>query len=100
MKSLILILLVVGLILITTGYTRNHKNCPPTKIEYRYIPRNFYEEQVTETKLTNTYSDMFNKADTWSRYPVGNVDTGNDNNLDNLIDKYDQPDLDLESYDD
>ena len=51
MKSLILILLIVGLILITTGYTRNHKNCPATKIEYRYIPRNFYEEQVTETNL-------------------------------------------------
>ena len=43
---------------------------------------------------------MFNKSDTWSRYPVGNVDTGDNTNLDSLIDKYSQPDIDLESYDD
>ena len=68
MKSIILILLIVGLLLMVKGYTENYKNCPLPKIEYRYIPRNFYEEQITENNLKSLYSDMFNKSDTWGKY--------------------------------
>ena len=68
MKSLILIIFIVGLVFVVIGYTENYKKCPLPKIEYRYIPRNFYEEQVTEHNLKNMYSDMFNKPDTWQNY--------------------------------
>lgn len=68
MKSLILILFIVGLILVVVGYTENYKKCDIPKVEYRFIPRNFYEEQVTEHNLKNMYSDMFNKSDTWQTY--------------------------------
>jgi len=83
MKSLILIFLIVGLIMITKSYMDNYNKCPLPKIEYRYVPRNFYEEQITENNLKNTYSDMFNKADTWSKYPndISNVTVNNTSNF-------------------
>jgi hypothetical protein len=91
MKSFILILLIVGIVLLTVGYTQNYKNCPLPKIEYRYIPRSFYEEQVSSVNLKNLYSDMFNEPDTWSKYPVGNVesiDKFNPVNFGNFIQEY------------
>ena len=63
MKSLILLLFIAGLMFIIIGYMENYKNCPLPKTEYRYIPRNFYEEQIEQQNLKNTYSDMFNKSD-------------------------------------
>ena len=90
MKSIILILLIVGLMLMVKGYTENYKNCPLPKIEYRYIPRNFYEEQITENNLKSLYSDMFNKPDTWSKYPVGDADVASKvNNSSNFINESD-----------
>ena len=74
MKSLILIFFIIGVVMITKGYMENYSKCPLPTIEYRYIPRNFYEEQITETNVKNTYSDMFNKSDTWGKYPVGDAE--------------------------
>tara|TARA_B100001989_G_scaffold209689_1_gene158813 strand:+ start:475 stop:729 length:255 start_codon:yes stop_codon:yes gene_type:complete len=71
MKSIILILFIIGSIFVITGYMENYKKCPLPKIEYRYIPRNFYEEQISETNVKNIYSDMFNKSDSWNQYPYG-----------------------------
>ena len=84
MKSLILIFFIIGIVLITKGYMENHSKCPLPLIEYRYIPRNFYEEQITENNLKNMYSDMFNAPDTWAKYPVGESDI-TINNSDNFI---------------
>jgi hypothetical protein len=69
MKAIILILFIIGLISITIGYVENYKDCPPTQIEYRFIPRNFYEEQVSSVNLKNFYSDMFNAPSVWEQYP-------------------------------
>ena len=84
MKSLILIFFIIGVIFITKGYMENFSKCPLPKIEYRYVPRNFYEEQITESNLKNTYSDMFNKADAWSKYP-NDIDSTKINNTSNFI---------------
>ena len=74
MKAIILIIFIIGIIFITTGYQKNENNNQPTKIEYRYIPRTFYEEQLNNVDLKKLYSDMFDKKSTWSTYPF------NDNN--------------------
>ena len=75
MKSIATLILILGLLFLVMGYYQIKQTCPTRKIEYRYIPRQFYEEQVSETNLKNLYSDMFNKPTTWSRYPVGNTDS-------------------------
>lgn len=97
MKSLILLLFIFGLVFLIVGYMENNKKCPLPKIEYRYIPRNFYEEQVSQPDLRNTYSDLFNKADTWSRYPLGDVNNNNpgvSKNINNFIESDSLPNLD------
>lgn len=79
MKAIILIIFIIGIIFITTGYQKNENNNQPTKIEYRYIPRTFYEEQLNNVDLKKLYSDMFDKKSTWSTYPF------NDNNNNEFI---------------
>jgi hypothetical protein len=70
------------------GYMENYKKCPLPKIEYRYIPRNFYEEQVSQPNLKNVYSDLFNKPDTWARYPLGNIENDNTMNISKNINNF------------
>ena len=43
----------MGVIMIVTGYNEHYKNCPEPIIEYRYIPRSFYDEQVSNVNLNN-----------------------------------------------
>jgi hypothetical protein len=88
MKSISVMLLVIGLILLVVGYYENKQNCPVRKIEYRYIPRQFYEEQMNESNLKNLYSDMFDKASIWQKYPIGDIDISGGNKMNNFIDNY------------
>ena len=69
MKSIILILLIVGVVLFALGYQRKLINKMETKtiIEYRFIPRSIYEDQFTPQKLEGTYQDMFEKQDVFFR---------------------------------
>ena len=72
----------------TIGYMENYNKCPPTKIEYRYIPRSFYEEQVSSINLKNFYSDLFNEPDTWASYPFNEkIGTYNKKNYNNFVEK-------------
>ena len=88
MKSISFLFLILGVIFLISGYHRNKQICPPTKIEYRYIPRNFYEEQNSENNLSEVYSDMFNKSDVWNKYPVSDTDISGKQNMKNFIDSY------------
>jgi hypothetical protein len=88
MKSLVIILFIIGLLFIFVGYYNKQKNCPNPKIEYRYIPRSFYEEQITSSDLKNHYSEMFDKQSIWSSYPFNTSITNfNNKNYDNFVEK-------------
>ncbi len=67
MKSLILVLLIIGLVMIGVGYTKSNMQCPPPRIEYRYVPKSFNEEQQVHTPIMaiSGMSGMFNNEDTW-----------------------------------
>ena len=88
MKSVSLLLLIIGITFIFIGYNERISNCPLPKIEYRYIPRNFYEEQNSQVNLKKLYSNIFDKSSTWSKYPLGDVDISGNNNMQNFIDDY------------
>ena len=65
MKSIVLLLLVIGVMMITVGY---HQKLQETfqkekVIEYRYIPRSLFEEQIQPVNLQQSFSDMFKKDD-------------------------------------
>jgi len=63
MKSLVLLLLVVGVMMITIGYHQKMQESFKKEkvIEYRYIPRSFVEEQTQPVNLQKSFSDMFRK---------------------------------------
>lgn len=64
MKSIILLLFVIGVMMVTIGYHRHLLATAETRtiVEYRYVPRSFYEEQLEPTDIHETFYDMFNKA--------------------------------------
>lgn len=72
MRSVSLLILIIGLLLIVIGYMEQKQYCGEPKVEYRYIPRNFYEEQNAEIDLKNMYNNMFNGNSVWNKYPHGN----------------------------
>lgn len=67
MKSIILIMALIGIILFATGYVKSNLQCPPPKIEYRYINKTFEDEQNVRTpilSLSGMYT-MFEDDDAW-----------------------------------
>ena len=80
MNSLVLLLFLIGVICITVGYTKSTDKCPPTKIQYRFIPRTFYEEQLSPSNITATFQDMFSKASPWYNY-YSEKDDNQDENI-------------------
>ena len=60
MKLLILIIFIMACIFITIGYNKSNLKCPPTKIEYRYIPKSLYQIQFEEQNINELFDTMFN----------------------------------------
>ena len=68
MKSLVFLLLIIGIIFIAVGYIRSNQQCPPRLIEYRYIPKTFTDEQNNETPVLSIFNTMFTKSSPWQEY--------------------------------
>uniref|UniRef100_A0A6C0J9B6 Uncharacterized protein n=1 Tax=viral metagenome TaxID=1070528 RepID=A0A6C0J9B6_9ZZZZ len=65
MRSLSFFFFMLGIIFITIGYMNNkleEKHSAP-KIEYRFVPRTIYDDQIESIDVNNTYSDMFSDID-------------------------------------
>lgn len=80
MKSIIIIIFIIGLIFLISGYIKTNFKCPGPKIEYRYVPQTFYNEQITKTDLKKLYGSMFNQTSVWQTYPLNNSLKTNNNN--------------------
>tara|TARA_Y100001970_G_C13605614_1_gene542361 strand:+ start:346 stop:564 length:219 start_codon:yes stop_codon:yes gene_type:complete len=68
MKSIVLLLLVIGIVMISTGYQKSlYQNMENLKtvIEYRFIPRSIYEEQIQPINIQQSFKDMFEKEDVY-----------------------------------
>ena len=65
MNSIAMLILVLGIIFIVVGYNKSTNICPPPKIQYRFLPRSFYEEQTNPVSVQNLFSNMFNNTDSW-----------------------------------
>ena len=65
MKSIVMLFFVVGIIMLSIGYQRKILTNTKTKtiVEYRYIPRSIYEEQLSPINLQDTFHSMFSKGD-------------------------------------
>ena len=86
MKSLLLLLFFIGIVMIIVGYIRNFQKCDEPKIEYRYVPRTFFEEQIAPTDLKKSFSSMFDDPSAWTAYPFNDENNQyNKQNYDNFI---------------
>uniref|UniRef100_A0A6C0J501 Uncharacterized protein n=1 Tax=viral metagenome TaxID=1070528 RepID=A0A6C0J501_9ZZZZ len=65
MKLLLIIIMFAGILSVTVGYVNQLKKCPPPKIEYRYIPRTFEQEQDNPVKVSELYNTMFTQPTPW-----------------------------------
>tara|TARA_B100001057_G_scaffold478442_1_gene548896 strand:- start:996 stop:1214 length:219 start_codon:yes stop_codon:yes gene_type:complete len=66
MKSLILALFVIGIIICSVGYQNKlikGIETVNTRVEYRFIPRNIYEDQFGSPNLEQSFQDMFENQD-------------------------------------
>jgi hypothetical protein len=66
MQSLVLLLFVVGIILLTTGYQKKMledtlSSSNEKIIEYRFIPRSIYDEQLGQPTTSASFEDMFKR---------------------------------------
>ena len=67
MKSIVLILAMIGIILISVGYVKSNLQCPPPKIEYRYISKSFEDEQNVHMPILSMtgMNSMFEDDSQW-----------------------------------
>jgi hypothetical protein len=63
MKSLFIVLLLIGLIII--GIEIGKGSCKNNKIIYRYIPRTPEEESQNPVDVEDIFKDMFQKSTPW-----------------------------------
>jgi len=65
MKSLSLFVLMLGVIMVTVGYMdKKIKKAEKEKeIEYRFVPKSIYEQQIQPVNLSDTFSTMFSDID-------------------------------------
>lgn len=68
MKTFILFLFFLGIILLIHGiYEQKYRSLSDNvRIEYRFIPRTFYEEQLAENPMVaSNFKNMFQKESPW-----------------------------------
>lgn len=63
MKALILFFMFIGIIMIIKD--QQATSCSPPRVEYRYIPRSFEEQELQSPSILTTYGDLFTKASPW-----------------------------------
>lgn len=80
MKNFILLMIFVGSLLVLMGvYEEKLKIAESSKkIEYKFIPRTYYDEQLSgNNDISLNFSDMFNKQGPWLDKTIGMDFSGN-----------------------
>ena len=65
MREISLFVLIIGIIFITVGYMENkikNMNGNEKEIEYRFVPKSIYDEQIEPSSVLDTFSKMFSET--------------------------------------
>lgn len=75
MQSLVFFFLFVGVFMIVIGiYEEKLKIAESTThVEYKFIPRTYYEEQLADSDLSMKMATMFNQESPWFDRTIGAV---------------------------
>jgi hypothetical protein len=66
-KSIVLLLAIVGLVMLGVGYVKSNLQCPPNTVEYRYVEKTFNQEQnnVPPIMSISGMNSMFEDDSPW-----------------------------------
>lgn len=69
MQSIAFFILFIGVFLVVDGvYQERLRNAEKTsRVEYRFIPRTYYEEQLSNGTVTDKMKSMFEDESPWQR---------------------------------
>lgn len=59
MRAVFFILFIIGWTMIISGYVQSYQTCPPNDVEYRYVPRQVINEQLS--KNNDSVSALYDK---------------------------------------
>jgi hypothetical protein len=62
MRSFAVLLLFAGIVAVVIGYTNSTHDCPPPRVEYRYVPRKYLDEQLDGNSASEVMTDMATAA--------------------------------------
>ena len=62
MKSIIILVLIIGIISIMYGYLKTYFTCPPNQTIIKYIERTDLNNQFNDKAISNTFDNMFKQA--------------------------------------
>lgn len=63
MKLLVVVILVIGIVMVIQGYTKQNMKCDPPIIKYKYIPMTFDQQQDALPKPSEVFKTMFKGTD-------------------------------------
>lgn len=70
--------MIVGIIMFIHGvYQERFESLEKNvRVEYRFVPRTYYEEQLTDTSVASKFKGMFQKSTPWFDATIGEkIDT-------------------------
>ena len=90
MRSFVLVLLLIGIVLVTIGYSNLRLKCPPPRIQYRILPQSYIEEQLSGKTNSEVLQTLFNSDDPFFRDTSLSINTKSDNNttIENFYNTY------------
>ena len=73
MKAFVILFLFVGILLIMHGiFEQKLKEAESkVKVEYKFIPRTYYEEQMSNSDVSTKMADIFNYESPWYDRTIG-----------------------------
>ena len=81
MKALIIFALFIGIFIIIVGiYEQKLKVAQENKkVEYKFIPRTYYDEQLADSDLSLKMANIFNNESPWYDRTIGVFEDVNQN---------------------
>jgi len=71
MNLILVTLMFIAIILVVVGFIKVGQQCPQRKIEYRYVPRTFIEDQKEPVPVTDIFAKMFFESTPWISHEAG-----------------------------
>lgn len=62
MKSIIILVLIIGIVSLIFGYMKTFFHCPPNQTIIKYIDRTEISNQFNDKAISNTFDTMFKNS--------------------------------------